>query len=144
MAKIPLKLQEQDIAYCAGYFRERGMFEYFSISKTISNMMKKAIDNGTPYGPEDLIPFEIEKDDFLKLYMGIGMREEYLTSRIHKEIKDAILPQIMAVKNATPPTHSTETIQAAQEIWALILERELSSITWLARQRTMGRETLLL
>jgi hypothetical protein len=135
MVKIPIKLKEKQICYIAKYAITKG--EYFLLMRDTSNALKA----GT-FTPDDNVTITVDPDELLKIHAGLGERQEYLCSGVHRGIKEALLPQIAILANPEE-TADEDVVASAQYVAAQLTARNADIDNWETNETAQGRAILL-
>jgi hypothetical protein len=136
--KINITLKEKHIAFCTNLLLTAQLGKYGNLAYEIRSKVK-----GMNYLPDDMVSMEISASDFVDVYTWLGHLREGIATVINGEMKELLLPQLMA-KMQLPDVNgeAPEEKQAATEALASIQAITAINQAETERQIQKGRDWL--
>ena len=137
---ITLTLKKKYVCYVADYLIENLNRDFFFVLTGLRQAF-----SSTNVDMEDDVNVQMDCKSIQKLFYGLGSRTEYLTARIHRELKAAVFPTIIQECLPyinTPDVELTADQKDRKELIVSLMQREDEINFYEQGRYTKGLEVL--
>lgn len=137
---ITLTIKKKYVCYVADYLIENLNRDFFFVLTGL----RQAFNNSNA-GMEDNVSIQMDCKSIEKLFYGLGSRTEYLTARIHRELKSAVFPIIIQECLPyinTPDIELTSEQKEKKDLINSLMQREIEINSYEEERYNKGLEVL--